>query len=322
MTTKQIGSQHYRLNHRTLDYIQTREWSYSGLRLMHGLLHCLSRKTGNAHDVSGAMSETHRVRAATVRRQIGLSGTSDNRRLLTAIREISEKTPSVFELLSLEPHSRALEFKFSRRMNSESMVQQPGRRRDGTIIKPAAFGYFDINIVASCETLDDLLLYQQVALHRGRDQPMFRLHGVDRNKRGMRWSDQQKRVLRSACRIAAATDTRLLVGLEDDLVEFGVAAVWVKLTHADTKWSPGMLYKFSRDVRLIEITSDGHRYLTQAEADTKSRLARVPDLPPKMPGCADSASESSPMEMSDWDFRFGPAEPISPPANECHPARN
>jgi len=263
--TNQIGRwmMSYGLNHQIVAALQGYERDFHTARLCHGLFHHMTCVISPGRHLPTHAFEYH-ARLSTLRREIGLDGSRDNR-AITAGAEGLKALP-IFEHLDLAPGQRSISFAPSKRWLANIL---PGMK---------VWGRFDISLIAQCRTLFDIRLYELIALHQGKVTPKFILPGIDPWTNGKRWQDSRRKWLESAVRLSAMTGNTLLFGVVDDCRTPGVPGVIVKLENAGTTWEKGCLYRFGKPVRAIEVGPGGYRALSSRETDSKRNLKRI-ELP-------------------------------------------
>ncbi|MCA0905432.1 hypothetical protein LCM27_03375 [Ruegeria marisrubri] len=279
-----------------VEKIETLGLGYPALKLVHGLLLSAHLEVGgNTSLLWRPMSRRSVVRTAFLRAEIGAAREKGNRQIRAALEDPQLK--SVFEEIHLLENGRGIVSMFRKDICEVATV----RNFDPATNEKHQYALLESANLAACRTATDILLLTRVCMHRRQKYPAFHLFGFQQpevspaNNRAMNklaeaqaklqesvrkaeadpvaWPDVRDKWLGSACRVAKLTGDRFVFVLEEGVSQLGVRRVKVRISNAEAKWKPEVLHRCPAGSRLVEIDSDGHRYLTAERARLRARTS-------------------------------------------------
>ncbi|WP_299821463.1 hypothetical protein [uncultured Jannaschia sp.] len=264
----------YRLSQPFFDLVHSRGLGLQGLRLVHLIAHATRRKVPNWHNLTVQQPEEgDRQECLEFRRRLGLGRSGDNGALADGIAELSRT--DLLEWISFEHDHHWLSWRLC----------------DGLfdLLFDGAYGYFDIDQLRRLGTPLDLMIYGEVGIIRGMQQPAVSLdlarYGASLG-RSSDWSRLRPDLVRALQRAAALYDCGFLLQLECRGTRRGIDVVTLRARTVRSRWSWKALTKKPqgvpvRKVLLIDAGRCHESTSEAASADAKTFFGAGPQTPQK-----------------------------------------
>lgn len=257
------GPSQYRCEADVVRLLESRNLSLDALRLVHAMYHFLDNHPGwtpatmalppNNLDDRIATALCAELCAATA-----TPGANDNGMLLRGVKDLKDTGL----LQHLEIDGRKIRFRFSSTL--ANATQQ---------IKGGKFAMVDCDIIARLRTPSQILFYTRATLVRRSDYPNFLLPNVSPEKAP--WDKTKRTWLAAAARVSQELQEDYLFIPQLDLRQERVTGVKVKISHANTDWSPGKFYPKFTGVPVCEVSKGRASTLTRREQARRCKWTRV-----------------------------------------------
>lgn len=215
----------YRLSRPFLDLLHSRGLGLQGLRLAHLVAHATCRRVPNWHNLDVQQpAEGDRQECLEFRRRLGLERSGGNAALADGIAAL--RSADLFEWISFQHEHHWLSW----------------RLHDGLfdLLFDGSYGYFDIGQLHRLGTPLDLMIYGEIGVIRGMQQPAVSLDlaGYAASLgRSPEWSRLRPDLVRALQRAAAVHDCSFLLQLECRGTRRGVDVVTIRARTVRSRWS-------------------------------------------------------------------------------------
>jgi hypothetical protein len=232
--------------------IEETKLSLHGLRVLHALLYYADKEPqGIAAGAFGSASSPIVVYSGLIPRLVGPQGSND---LLSTNRGIAELSQTdLFETLVHDTTTNHIEYKFA------SHIARLALRS-----KKDPFAMIDLLDVQKCRTAHQLSFYTAMMVAVNCDRPKFQLPGVGVGQDTWAGGVSQK-WLRAAETWRQRKGLGFLVVPMTEKRSKRIESVWVKISHVDTKWSPGCFYLLTYKLLPTSVIAGVSQRLTRAK---------------------------------------------------------
>ena len=256
-------AQTYRLHEKIVLLCEDRIMSFRALRLLHGLLFVLDELSGrNGMLLVQLAQRPHDIAANTIASAVGPRGARDHRGLRQAMSEL--QAIGLTSVLQLDPTGRVLTFAFTAPFAKLS-----------TPYKKDRFAILDTDRITECGSVQDILFYTRAAMLERADYPVFEIPRLTGAAPRHDWRSSSRLWLASAERFGRLLGHSYLVLPQTQPFSSAILGVRVKISHANTSWTPGKLYVIKGSAQPYAIVGGRRRCLTHAECETRRMWSQV-----------------------------------------------
>lgn len=256
-------AQTYRLHEKIVLQCEDRIMSFQALRLLHGLLFVLDELSGrNGMLLVQLAQRPHDIAANTIASAVGPRGARDHRGLRQAMAEL--QATGLTTVLQLDPTGRVLTFEFTAPFAKLSMPYKKDR-----------FAILATDRIAECGNVQDILFYTRAAMLERANHPVFEIPQLKGAAPHHDWRSSSRLWLASAERSSRLLGHSYLVLPQTQPFSSAIIGVRVKITHANTDWTPGKLYAIKGSAQPYAIVGGLRRCLTHAECNRRGMWSRV-----------------------------------------------
>jgi hypothetical protein len=255
--------QTYCLHEKMVLVCEEHSLSFRALRLLHGLMFVLDELSGrNGMRLIQIAQRPREIAAATIASAVGPRGARDHRGLRRAMSELH--ATGLTTRLELDPTGRVLTFALDPHIAKLSMLYKKDR-----------FAILDTDRIAECGNAQDILFYTRAAMLERADWPMFEIPQLKGAAPSHGWRTSSRLWLASAERFSRLLGHSYLVLPQTPPFSSQIVGVRVKITHANTSWTPGKLYSIRGSAQPYAIVDGRRRCLTHAECERRRKWSRV-----------------------------------------------